>query len=116
MSVPLYMDHHVSSAVTAGLRRRGVDVMIAYDNGHAEAEDETVLQRTTALGRLLFTQDEDLLAIASRWRRVCRQFAGVVFASQGSLTTGETIEWLELIAKASTPQELFNSVQFIPLR
>ena len=89
--------------------------MIAYDNGHAEAEDETVLHAPLRWGGCCLPKTKpsrDCKPMAAR----CRQFAGVVFASQGSLTTGETIEWLELIAKASTPQELFNSVQFIPLR
>jgi hypothetical protein len=32
MSVELYMDHHVDTAVTEGLRRRAVDVLTCRDN------------------------------------------------------------------------------------
>jgi predicted nuclease of predicted toxin-antitoxin system len=62
--VPLYMDHHVPSAVTAGLRKRGVDVITAEEDGSARLEDELLLSRATAPGRILFSQDQDLLVIA----------------------------------------------------
>jgi hypothetical protein len=116
VSVPLYMDHHVPSAVTEGLRRRGVDVLTAFEDGRAEASDEAILECATAQGRSVFTHDEDFLAIAARWQEAARQFAGIVFASQGSMTIGETIEWLELIAKASEPEHMLNGIQFVPLR
>jgi predicted nuclease of predicted toxin-antitoxin system len=116
VSVPLYMDHHVPSAVTAGLRRRGVDVLTAYEDGRAQADDEAILDRALALGRAVFTQDEDFLVIASQCRRIGRPFAGVIFGSQESLGIGQAIQYLELIAKASDPEQLRNSVQFIPLR
>ncbi|AFY30690.1 hypothetical protein Cal7507_0188 [Calothrix sp. PCC 7507] len=33
MSVPLYMDVHVPQAITDQLRRRGVDVLTAHEDG-----------------------------------------------------------------------------------
>ena len=75
-----------------GLRRRGVDVLTAYEDNMAEAEDEAILQRATALGRSVFTQDEDFLVIASEWQRIGRPFAGVIFGSQESLNIGQAIE------------------------
>ena len=32
------------------------------------------------------------------------------------MSIGETIDWLELIAKASDAEQMRNGVQFIPLR
>jgi hypothetical protein len=32
------------------------------------------------------------------------------------MSIGQAIEWLELIAKASVPEQMRNAVQFIPLR
>lgn len=40
MSVALYMDHHVKTAVTEGLRRRSVDVMTCLEDGANRAADE----------------------------------------------------------------------------
>ena len=65
--VSLCMDHHVPSAITAGLRKRGVDVLTAEEDGSARLDDDPLLNRATSLGRVLFSQDQDLLAIA-HWR------------------------------------------------
>ena len=66
MSVRLYMDVHVRRAVADGLRLRGVDVLTAQQDGANQLEDAALLDRATSLGRLLFTQDEDLLREAKR--------------------------------------------------
>lgn len=116
MSVALYMDHHVPAAVTAGLRRRGVDVLTAYEDRMATAEDEAILQRATELERCVFSQDEDFLVIAGEWQRTGRPFSGVIFGSQETLSVGQAIEDLELIAKVCEPNQMRNGVQFIPLR
>ena len=65
MARAFYMDVHVPSAVTAGLRRRGVNVLTSQQDGTQESGDEALLERATELDRVLFTQDDDLLAIVS---------------------------------------------------
>lgn len=60
----LYLDVHVKAAITAGLRRRGIDVVTAQDDGATRLEDVPLLDRAIAPGRVLFSQDDDLLAIA----------------------------------------------------
>jgi predicted nuclease of predicted toxin-antitoxin system len=66
VTVPLglYMDVHIPAAVTAGLRRRGVDVTTSQEDGTRESDDESLLPRAIELGRLLVTQDNDFLPIA----------------------------------------------------
>ena len=59
------MDHHVPRAITTGLRLRGVDVLTAYEDGASELPDPALLDRASELGRVLFTQDDDLLAEAA---------------------------------------------------
>lgn len=56
------MDVQVPLAITEGLRRRGVDVVTAQEDGSGLLEDPELLDRATVLGRLLFTQDEDFLS------------------------------------------------------
>jgi hypothetical protein len=58
------MDHHVPSAVTAGLRQRGVDVVTSAEDGSDTLDDDALLDRATSLGRVLYSQDQDLLVIA----------------------------------------------------
>jgi predicted nuclease of predicted toxin-antitoxin system len=63
------MDVHIPAAITAGLRRRNIDVLISQEDGTREVDDVLLLQRATALGRVLFSQDQDLLHIATEWQR-----------------------------------------------
>jgi len=41
----VYMDHHVPAAITDGLRSRGIDVLTALEDGHADADDPVLLAR-----------------------------------------------------------------------
>ena len=115
MTVPLYMDHHVPSAITIGLRRRSVDVLTAFEDGAAGSADEAILERATVLGRVVFTRDDDFLAIADEWARSGRDFAGIVYAHQLGVTIGQATRDLELIAKALDPEDMRNRIEFLPL-
>ncbi len=79
MSVALYMDVQVHDAITAGLRPRGVDVLTAQEDGARRLPDPALLDRATALGRVLFSQDDDLLSEAARRQRSREFFAGVIY-------------------------------------
>ena len=89
MSVGLYFDVHVRRAILNGLRVRGVDVLTAQEDGAAEYEDPELLDRSTTLGRVLFTQDDDLLREAKQRQQVGKTFAGVVYAHQLNVSIGQ---------------------------
>jgi predicted nuclease of predicted toxin-antitoxin system len=110
------MDVHVRRPVTTGLRRRGVDGLTAQEDGTATLDDDELLDRALQLGRVLFTQDDDLLDEAATRRQGGQPFAGVIYAHQQNITVRQTIEDLELIAKACELEELENSVWYLPLR
>lgn len=116
MAHAFYMDVHVPSAVTTGLRRRGVDVVTSQEDGTHESIDETLLERATELGRILFTQDDDLLAIASHWQQQSREFAGLVFCHQLGPGIGIIIQDLELLALCGDDDEVRDHVIHLPLR
>ena len=81
-----YMDENVHGAITRGLRHRGVDVQTAQGDIPAGTPDPPVLDRATALGRILFTQDEDLLREAARRQVAGQPFSGVIFAAQSQVS------------------------------
>jgi hypothetical protein len=110
------MDHHIHSAITDGLRRRGIDVLTAFEDGRAKAGDEELLQRAAFLKRIFVSQDQDLLRLTAAWQRAGREFAGVAFGIQEDLDIGRTIEYLELIAHAMSAEEIRNRVEYIPSR
>jgi hypothetical protein len=99
MTLRYYMDVNVPSAVTLGLRRRGIDVLTSQDDGTRSETDETLLQRATDLGRILVSHDRDVLKIAKQWQDVGRRFGGSIFARQQGLGIGPCIDDLELIAQ-----------------
>ena len=110
-----YMDVHVPAAITEGLRRRGIDVLTSQEDGTRRLGDEALLRRATELGRILITQDEDLLAIAAHWQADGWEFAGLVFAPQHSAGIGRYVEDLELLAKCCSSVELASRVHHLPL-
>ena len=106
MAIAYYADVHVPFAISGELKRRGVDVLTSQVDGTRESSDEELLQRATELGRVLVTQDEDLLIIANEWLAQGRPFAGVVYAHQLRVSIGGCIRDLELIGKGANPEDL----------
>ena len=85
------MDVHVHAAITEGLRLREVDVLTAQEDGRRRLPDPALLDRATALGRILFTQDDDLLREAAERQRHGVVFAGVIYGHQLKVTIGQCI-------------------------
>jgi hypothetical protein len=110
----LYIDHNVPSPIAAGLRRRGVDVITCLDDGTTTLDDDLLLDRATSLGRVLFTEDHDLLAIAQQRQQTGRGFSGVAYSHQVKTPIGKAIEDLELIAKVFEPDDMRNRVEYLP--
>ncbi len=108
-------DRHAPAGTAHGLRPRGLDVLTAYRDGHDRAEDEPLLLRATASGRILFTSEEDLLAIAHRHQAEGRHLAGLVCAHQLHVSIGRCIGYLEILTKASSPAEMANRAEFLSL-
>ena len=115
MSVALSMDVHVRRAVTNGLRLRGVDVITAQEDGTDRWPDDRLLDRAGELRRILFSQDDDLLAEAELRQHEDRAFAGVIYAHQLDITIGQCVKDLEFIAKVAQPEDIRNRVEFLPL-
>ncbi len=116
MPLSLYMDVHIPVAITDGLQRRGMDVLTSQRDGTAERDDGVLLARATALGRLLFSQDQDFLHIAAAWQQSGWPFTGVLFAHQQGVSLGRLIDDLELVLTCCAPDELRNRVTYLPLR
>lgn len=115
MAIQLYMDHNVPRTITDGLRARGVDVITAFENVANELDDPELLERASALRRVLFTRDYNLLQEAAKRQRNGASFYGVIYAHQLHVTIGACIRDLEIIAKAGEPEDLQNNVQYLTL-
>ena len=115
MSVRFYVDVHVPLAITEQLRMRGVDVLTAQTDNATRLDDPALLDRATELGRILFSRDKDLLRIAAERQRGNHSFSGLVYAHQLRVSIGRCVDDLELIGKASNPEDWFGKVVFLPL-
>ena len=109
------MDVHVRRAITEALRLRGVDVLIAQTDGASRLPDPDLLDRARQRGRVLFSQDEDLLVEATRRQRTGTPFAGVVYAHQLRVNIGRCIQDLELIGPATDLSDWQDRVEYLPL-
>lgn len=109
------MDQHVPVQIADGLRRRGIDVITAFEDGQAKSDDDLLLARATELNRVLFTQDRDFLRIADLWQAKGRAFTGIIYAHQLTITIGQAVRDLELMAQVFIAVDMVNRVEYIPL-
>jgi predicted nuclease of predicted toxin-antitoxin system len=78
--------------------------------------DPELLERATALGRILFTQDVDLLREAAERQERGDPFIGVVYTHQCYVKIGQCIRNLELTAYAGEIEAFANRVEYLPLQ
>jgi hypothetical protein len=109
------MDVHIRRAVTSALRLRSIDVLTAQEDGAGELDDDRLLRRATELGRVLVSQDEDLLREGARRLREHKDFSGIIYAHQLRVTIGQMVDDLELIATATSLEEWFGKIEYLPI-
>lgn len=115
MTLALYMDEHVRKAITNSLKLRGIDVITVQEDNRTGTPDPLLLERATELNRVIFTQDDDFLVIASRRQGEGISFSGVIYAHQQRVTVGECVRDLEIIAKVGETEDMANQVKYLPL-
>ncbi|HLC15663.1 MAG TPA: DUF5615 family PIN-like protein [Thermodesulfovibrionia bacterium] len=106
--VRYYTDEHVAKAVIGGLRQRGVNVLTVPEANRLGADDEEHLAFALAEGRVIFTQDNDFLRLASSGNA----HAGIVYAHQHT-PIGEIIQGLMLIYQVLEAEEMIGNVEYL---
>jgi hypothetical protein len=109
------MDVHVKAAITAGARQRGIEVITAQEDGSDRLEDAPLLDRVTALQCVLFTQDDDLLAIAQERQATGVYFSGLLYGHQLAATIGKYVLDLEVVCQVLEPEDMANRIEYLPL-
>lgn len=108
-AIRYHLDENVSPAIADGLRRRGLDVTVPAEAGLIGAPDEVHLAFAFDQQRVIFTHDDDFLAIA--WRGA--EHLGIVYCHQESRTIGQILAGLLLISDCLTAEEMRNHVEFL---
>lgn len=115
MTLKFYMDEHISRHIVRELRKRGIDVLRAQEDGRMSTDDLLILNRATELSRVMFTSDDDFLKEAKLRQVQGKQFSGVVYIHQTKINIGKIVDDLELIAKAYDPKDMKDRVEYLPL-
>ena len=104
-----YFDEHIKGPIARGLQSRGVDVLTAQEAGMADRalSDLYQLQYAASLNRVLVTEDRDFVRLAY----ALTPHAGVILL-QRLLSIGESIEYLELMAQVTEPEEIHDQLVY----
>ncbi len=113
--VRLYADENTRDAILQGLRRKGIDMITALEDGCSGHSDEEILRRATQLGRVLYSEDADILRIAVDWQRAGRCFCGINYGHHRDLQAARAIDDLETIAGVCVEDDLAHIVMYLPL-
>ena len=103
-----YTDEHVAKAVIKGLRQRGVDVLTTPEANKLHATDEEHLEFASSERRVIFTQDDDFLKLASSGST----HAGIVYAPQHT-PIGTIIQGLMLIYQVLEAEEMAGNIEYL---
>jgi len=110
------MDEQVPYAITESLRMRGIDVLTAQEDQRRHTDDDILIDRASALGRLLFSADPDMLRHATWRQRLGSAFSGIIHASFAEVSIGQCVRDLELICAVGTAEEFSDRVTYLHLR
>lgn len=108
-TIRFHLDEHVAHAVADGMRRLGIEVTTSTDASLLGAADADQVAYGLAQGRVIFTEDDDFLALAAAGV----EHAGLAYARQNSRSIGHIIRALELIWEVYEPDEMRNRVEFL---
>ena len=108
-AIRFHLDENVPSAIADGLRRRGVDVTMPGNVGLIGAGDDAHIAFGVAQQRVIFTHDDDFLALA---RRGVEHF-GIVYCHQQARTVGQILGGLLLISDCLTVEDMRNHIEFL---
>lgn len=113
--IALYLDENVEGQIVRGLRSRGIDLITAEEEGYRGTPDPVVFDRANALGRVVFSRDQDFLREARRRLESGENFVGVIYAHKRRVSLGRCIEDLEYMMLAGIPEDFANQVRYLPL-
>ena len=115
MAVALFFDVHVDGAIAGQLRQRQVDVLTAQEAGAQRFSDELLLEHARQLARPLVTHDIRFHAMAEEWQSQGRPFCGMIFGHPLQVSIGQCVRDLEIIAKATDPEDWVSAILRLPL-
>ena len=104
-----YLDENMPVEIAKQLQSRGIDVVTARDLDALGDSDKQHLQRATTMERVICTNDDDFLQLASEGIA----HTGIVFGQQDVHYVGAWVNYLELMHAVYTPEDMQNVVEYV---
>ena len=105
----LLADENIPFPVVDGLRRRGIDIVVAQRVGLGETDDAVIIKHAEAEQRVVYSNDADFVRLARRGI----SHAGILYHPQKSYSFGEAIRQVELACDVFTREEMVNRLEFL---
>ncbi len=106
--IRFYADEQISKAVVRGLRSRGIDVQTTHDANLLGASDAVQLAHAHESDRVVLTQDNDFLILASEGA----SHSGIVYSKQNQ-SIGKTIQNCVLLVEVVDSDEMQGMIEFL---
>ena len=112
---PLYFDHNVHGDIVRLLVEAGVDGVTSQDDGRSHFLDEPLLDRAIELGRVMVSNDLDMLNIAKVRLATNGPFSGLIRVRQNAITVAQAAYEIELLATVYSPAEWRSRIEYVPI-
>lgn len=89
MALRYYFDTHIAKAVATQLRSKGIEVVRCEEIEMANASDEDHLIYATEHNLIIVSQDDDFLALHSKWQADKKEHTGIMKVSRDLQGTGQ---------------------------
>ena len=111
----LYVDEDASQeAVVSALRRKGIDVLTAYDAGREGRTDEDHLRFAATQGRAVYSLNvSDFTRIHAEFLSRGEEHAGIIIIPRQRYRIGEKARRLQELLESTDADGLRNSLHFL---
>ena len=111
MATPLrfHLDEHISPAVAAGLRLRGIDATTAAEAGLIGASDAEQLALARQEGRVMVSHDRHFPQLHADGE----PHAGIAYCYQQKYSIGELVRALVLLRDCLSGEEMEGTLEYL---
>jgi len=105
----LLADENIPFPVVDGLRRRGIDILIAQHIGLDETDDGEILTYAREHQQVVYTNDADFVRLANSGM----PHAGILYHPQRKYSFGEAVRQVELACDVYSMEGMVNRLEFL---
>ncbi len=115
MKISLYFDEDIQTkGLIQALRSHGIDVVVAWQFGMRQREDEEQLAFAVSQGRVLFGCNvRDYFRIHSNWLAQGRSHCGIVLPKQQAYSIGDELKRVLRLIEMKSAEEMLNQIEFL---